>query len=111
MFLEKSKFMNEYIDEKSDKKIHKAIKRKFTESHASNIIINHFKKFIKKKMSLELRHLRVENKILTEELEQQDIWLQRAKRLIQLFQYNMQQDTYMNKKAGELLDYSFINST
>ena len=51
----------------------------------------------------ELQHLKMQIKILTEELEKQDVWLMKAKRLILLYQYSMK-DKYLKSMSNELLE-------
>ncbi len=49
-----------------------------------------------------ITNLQLQVGILTKELEKQDIWLMRAKRLIELYQYRVK-DTYLNKRGDVLL--------
>lgn len=49
-----------------------------------------------------IKNLQLQVHILTKELEKQDIWLMRAKRLIELYQYKMN-DLYLNERGVSLI--------
>lgn len=75
---------------------------------SASIIQHHIRLFLKKHKNeiridrQELDHLKMQIKILTEELEKQDLWLMRAKRVILLYQHSVK-DRYLKKYSDVLL--------